>query len=173
MSRLVGILTAVSVVVVAMVFAALNAGNLVTINLGFLTLHRAPVALVAFGGLFTGMVVMFATGVHTDLKVRRILRERLAQESKEEQMWIDRNQQDLFDHQPELTEGPGGGEVEEPGPEPPKEASTWRRPDPASEPPEESPRPAPDEPLRTGQTEEISQAGTEPRSVEDEEHPMS
>ena len=116
MSRLVGIVTAVSVVLLSMVFAALNAGNSVTLNLGLFTLYRAPVALVAFGGLFVGMVVMFATGVHTDLKVRRILRERLAEESREEQKWIDRNQQDLFEDRQEpeaggsvVSEGQGGG----------------------------------------------------------------
>jgi uncharacterized integral membrane protein len=107
MSRLVGILIAVTVVVVAMVFAVLNAGNEVTLNLGLFTLYRAPVALVAFGGLFVGMVVMFATGIHADLKVRRILRERLVEESREEQKWIDRNQQDLFEAQPELLAGAG------------------------------------------------------------------
>ena len=112
MSRLVGILTAVLVIVLSMVFAALNSGNSVTLNLGLFSLYRAPVALVAFGGLFVGMVVMFATGVHTDLKVRRILRERLAEESREEQKWIDRNQQDLFedqadpDRKPDNEDGP-------------------------------------------------------------------
>jgi hypothetical protein len=39
---------------------------------------------------------MFLTGVHTDLKVRRILRERLQEEAQEEKTWIDQNQQDLF-----------------------------------------------------------------------------
>jgi len=102
MSRLAGILAAVLVILLSMVFAALNAGNSVTLNLGLFTLYRAPVALVAFGGLFVGMLVMFATGVHTDLKVRRILRERLAEESREEQKWIDRDQQDLFEDRPNL-----------------------------------------------------------------------
>lgn len=118
MSRLAGILTAISVVLLSMGFAALNAGNSVTLNLGLFTLYRAPVALVAFGGLFVGMVVMFATGVHTDLKVRRILRDRLAEESREEQKWIDRNQQDLFEGQPglaaEITAVPAVPEVADP-----------------------------------------------------------
>lgn len=181
MSRLVGILTAVSVVVVAMVFAALNAGNLVTVNLGLFTLYRAPVALVAFGGLFTGMVVMFATGVHTDLKVRRILRERLAEESREEQKWIDRNQQDLFENQPEVPETTVGlpasgsrpeGSRESP-PEPPQESSSPGPPqDSASASSEESSRQAPDEPRRDPVTEDVSPTGEGATTTEDEDRPM-
>ena len=80
----------------AMGFAAANAGHRVTLNVGLFTLYRVPVTLVAFSGLLVGMLVMFAAGVHSDLKVRRILRERLAEEAQQEQQWIDRNQQDLF-----------------------------------------------------------------------------
>jgi len=96
MSRFLGILAVLAVVLLAMGFAAANAGHRVAINLGLFTLYRVPVTLVAFSGLLVGMVVMFATGVQTDLKVRRILRERLAEETHEEQRWIDGNQQDLF-----------------------------------------------------------------------------
>ncbi len=96
MSRFLGILSVLAVVVLAMGFAAANAGHRVTLNLGLFTLYRVPVTLVAFSGLLVGMLVMFATGVHSDLKVRRILRERLAEEAQQEQQWIDRNQQDLF-----------------------------------------------------------------------------
>ena len=96
MSRFLGILSVLAVVVLAMGFAAANAGHLVTLHLGLFTLYRVPVTLVAFSGLLVGMLVMFATGVHSDLKVRRILRERLAEEAQQEQQWIDRNQQDLF-----------------------------------------------------------------------------
>jgi uncharacterized integral membrane protein len=99
MSRLLGVMSAVLVALLAMGFAALNAGYRTTLNLGFLTL-RVPVTLVAFGGLLVGMLVLFATGIHGDLKVRRILRERLAQESREEKKWIDRNQRDLFGEEP-------------------------------------------------------------------------
>lgn len=100
MSRFLGILSVFAVVVLAMGFAAANAGHRVTLNVGLFTLYRVPVTLVAFSGLLVGMLVMFAAGVHSDLKVRRILRERLAEEAQQEQQWIDRNQQDLF----------GGGE---------------------------------------------------------------
>ena len=96
MSRFLGILSVLAVVVLAMGFAAANAGHQVTLHLGLFTLYRVPVTLVAFSGLLVGMLVMFAAGVHSDLKVRRILRERLAEEAQQEQQWIDRNQQDLF-----------------------------------------------------------------------------
>jgi uncharacterized integral membrane protein len=96
MSRFLGIVSILAVVLLAMAFAAANAGNRVTLDLGILTLFRVPVTLVAFSGLLTGMLVMFATGVYSDLKVRRILRERLAQEAQEEQRWTDGSQQDLF-----------------------------------------------------------------------------
>jgi uncharacterized integral membrane protein len=136
MSRLAGILTAVSVVLLSMAFAALNAGNSVTLNLGLFTLYRAPVALVAFGGLFVGMVVMFATGVHTDLKVRGVLRDRLAEESREEQKWIDRNQQDLFEHQPVVEaedSPPPAAEPELPEPVRPEPGPDGEAPSPLSE----------------------------------------
>jgi len=101
MSRLLGILFVLVVVILAMAFAAANAGHRVTLDLGILVLYRAPVTLVAFLGLLAGMLVMFAAGIHTDLKVRRILRERLAEEARQEQGWIDRNQRDLFAQEPE------------------------------------------------------------------------
>lgn len=96
MSRLAGILSVLVVVVLAMAFAAANAGHRVTLDLGLLTLYRIPVTLVAFGGLLVGMLVMFSTGIYTDLKVRRILRDRLEEESRREQGTVDRDQQDLF-----------------------------------------------------------------------------
>jgi uncharacterized integral membrane protein len=96
MSRLFGVVTLLLVVIGAMAFAAANAGHRVTLSLGFITFYQVPVTLVAFSGLFVGMLAMFATGIHSDLKVRRILRERLEEESRREQIWIDRTQQDLF-----------------------------------------------------------------------------
>lgn len=100
MSRFMGVTSALLVALLAMGFAALNAGHRATVSLGLFTLYRVPVTLVAFGGLLVGMLVMFATGIHGDLKVRRILRERLAEESRQERDWIDRNQQDLFSEEP-------------------------------------------------------------------------
>ena len=57
-------------------FAAGNAGRLVTIDLGFVTLYRIPVTFVAFGGMVVGMGVMLLAGVNADLKVRELLRRR-------------------------------------------------------------------------------------------------
>jgi uncharacterized integral membrane protein len=96
MSRVAGVISVFLVLLLAMGFAATNAGHRVTLSLGLITLYQVPVTLVAFFGLLLGMLVMFATGIHSDLKVRRILRERLAEESRREKKWIDRNQQDLF-----------------------------------------------------------------------------
>jgi len=96
MSRFVGVLSVFLVLLLAMGFAVANAGHRVTLDLGLFTLYRVPVTLVAFSGLFVGMLVMFATGIHSDLKVRRILREKLVEDARREQDWIDRNQQDLF-----------------------------------------------------------------------------
>jgi len=96
MSRWAGVVFVLVVVFLAMTFAAANGGNRATLSLGLFTLYRIPVTLVAFSGLLVGMLVMFATGIHSDLKVRKILRDRLAKETLEEQGWIDRNQRDLF-----------------------------------------------------------------------------
>jgi len=96
MSRFFGVGTVLLVLLMAMGFAAANAGHRVTLSLGLFTFYQVPVTLVAFSGLFVGLLVMFATGIHSDLKVRRILRERLEEESRREQSWIDRSQQDLF-----------------------------------------------------------------------------
>lgn len=98
--------TAVSVVVVLVVsvaFAALNGGQWVTLRLGVLTLYRVPLTVVAFGGVIAGMLIMLAAGVSSDLRVRRILRERLAEEDREEKarLFVDQNQTNLFDPEPE------------------------------------------------------------------------
>lgn len=82
-----------------MVFAALNGGQRVTLRLGFATLYRVPLTAVAFGALILGMVAMLLAGIHSDLRVRRILRERLAAEDREERarFFIDRTQTNLFE----------------------------------------------------------------------------
>ncbi len=58
MSKLLGAAGVVAVLVLAMTFAALNGDQRVTLDLGWVTLYRVPVTLVAFGGLFFGMLVM-------------------------------------------------------------------------------------------------------------------
>ena len=187
MSRFLGIVAVTLVVLAAMGFAAANAGHRVTVALGLFTLYRVPVALVAFSGLFIGMLVIFGAGIHTDLKVRRILRERLSEESRNERTWIDRNQQDLFaddqadaqDHAP----GPGA-----PGPGPRERGEPSRAPDPGhrdledspgapasgsrgAEEPSEVPGPLgldrqdPSVPLAPGAGESVAEAGSEDKPI--------
>lgn len=105
MNRFVGFAAVLGVGVLAMGLAAANAGNHVTFSIGFLTFYRAPVTLVAFGGFLLGMLVMFLAGIHSDLKVRRILKDRLAEETRQEQAWVDRNQKDLFAEEASQREG--------------------------------------------------------------------
>jgi uncharacterized integral membrane protein len=95
-SRLAGAAGVLTVLMLVMVFARWNGGERVTLDLGFYTFYRVPLTYVAFGGLFVGMLVMLAAGLHSDLKVRRFLRERLAEEDLAERRRIDRAQQDLF-----------------------------------------------------------------------------
>ena len=106
MSRLWGALGIVAVLALSMGFASLNGGQQVTLRLGFTTLYGVPLTVVAFGGLITGMVVMLVAGIQSDLKVRRILRDRLAAEAQEERdRFVDRAQRELFEG-----EGKGGQE---------------------------------------------------------------
>lgn len=98
MGRFTGALGVVVVLVLAMGFASLNGGQRVTVRLGVATLYGVPLTVVAFGGLMVGMVIMLVAGVRSDLKVRRILRERLAEEGIEERdRFVDRSQKDLFE----------------------------------------------------------------------------
>ena len=98
MSRFAGPAGVLVVLALSMAFAALNGGQRVTLRLGVVTLYGVPVTAVAFGALILGMVVMLVAGIHSDLKVRRILRERLAEEDREEKARaVDRSQRDLFE----------------------------------------------------------------------------
>jgi uncharacterized integral membrane protein len=97
LSRFVGTAGVLVVLAFSMAFAALNGGQRVTLRLGVATFYRVPLTAVAFTALILGMVVMLVAGIHSDLKVRRILRERLAEEDREEKAHlVDRSQQDLF-----------------------------------------------------------------------------
>lgn len=107
MIRFVGPLGVVSVLVVSVLFAALNGPQRVTLNLGVTVLYGVPLTLVGFTGLFTGMVVMLVAGVRSDLRVRALLRQRLEDEDREERALIDRTQQDLFSPPPLEDEGDG------------------------------------------------------------------
>lgn len=101
MNRLAGVGGVVLVLILSMTFATLNGGQRVTVRLGLFTLYGVPLTVVAFGGLITGMVIMLVAGIASDLKVRRILRARLAEETEEERTrFVDRSQQDLFEGAP-------------------------------------------------------------------------
>lgn len=81
----------------SLLFASLNSGQRVTLRFGLFTFYGVPLTVVAFGSVITGMVVMLVAGIRSDLKVRRILRARLAAEDREErERFIDQSQQDLF-----------------------------------------------------------------------------
>ena len=96
MSRYTGAFVALVVLSLVMLFARGNSGERVTLDLGVVMFERVPLTYVAFGSLFLGMLVMLLAGIHSDLRVRRFLRERLADEDRLERHGVDRNQQDLF-----------------------------------------------------------------------------
>ena len=51
------------------------------------------------------MVIMLVAGIHSDLKVRRVLRARLADETRRErELFVDRDQKELFDGSKEEAE---------------------------------------------------------------------
>ena len=82
MSRAVGVGGILAVLVGVLVFARLNGGEVATVHLGFLTLRDVPITFVLFGGLVLGMLVMLLAGLHADLKVRRLLRQRMVEEER-------------------------------------------------------------------------------------------
>ncbi|GMV07298.1 MAG: hypothetical protein AMXMBFR53_35730 [Gemmatimonadota bacterium] len=97
MSRVAGALGVLLVVALSLGFAALNGNQRVTLRLGVATFYGVPLTVVAFGGLMLGMVIMLVAGIRSDLKVRRILRARLADEGLEDKdRFVDQSQQDLF-----------------------------------------------------------------------------
>lgn len=106
MSRLAGVAGILLLLVLSMAFATLNGGQRVTLRLGLVTFYGVPLTMVAFGGLISGMVIMLVAGIRSDLKVRRILRDRLVEEGLEERSrFVDRSQRDLFEGGP----SPGDG----------------------------------------------------------------
>ncbi len=96
MTRFAGAAGVLVVLVLSMAFAALNGGQRVTLRVGIATFYRVPLTGIAFGALILGMLVMLVAGIHSDLKVRRILRERLAEEDRQERARIDHSQRDLW-----------------------------------------------------------------------------
>jgi len=98
MKRLQPALGVLAVLVLSVGFASLNGTQRVTLRLGLATFYGVPLTVVAFGGLLTGMVIMLVAGIHSDLKVRRILRERLAEEGRlEGGRFVHQAQQELYE----------------------------------------------------------------------------
>ncbi len=97
MSRIIPAIGILLVAGLAVVLQSLNGSETVTLKLGVITLYDVPITAVAFFGLLAGMVIMLVTGIHNDLRVRRILRDRLTEEDSEEKARIiDHRQHDLF-----------------------------------------------------------------------------
>ena len=97
MSRLLRTFGVAALVVASLGFAWLNSSQRVTLRLGVVTLYGIPLTAIVFGSVIGGMVVMLVTGVRSDLKVRQVLRARLAAEDREErERFIDMSQQELF-----------------------------------------------------------------------------
>jgi uncharacterized integral membrane protein len=103
MKRVMAWLGVVAVLVGSMAFAGLNGGQRVTLRLGVATFYRVPLPVVAFVALIAGMLVMLIAGITSDLRVRRILRDRLAEEDREERarLFVDRAQTNLFESEGE------------------------------------------------------------------------
>jgi uncharacterized integral membrane protein len=97
-SRLARVVGIAAVGLLSMAFAALNGGQRVTLRLGFAVFYQVPLPVIVFGALILGMSAMVVVSIASDLRVRRILRERFAEEGEEEQarLWVDRNQTTLF-----------------------------------------------------------------------------
>lgn len=99
MKRLGSVAGVLLILTLSMGFAALNSGQLITLRLGFTTLYGVSLSTTVFAALILGMVVMLLVGLRSDLRVRRILLERLADEDRDERarIFVDRNQTSLFD----------------------------------------------------------------------------
>lgn len=96
MSRYAGTAGVLVVLALSILFASWNGTQRVTLDLGFRTFYRVPLTWVVFGALTVGMAIILAAGLHADLRVRRILRERLEREAEEERRRMDPYQKDLF-----------------------------------------------------------------------------
>jgi len=98
MTRWAGVLGGAAILLLSMAFAALNGGQRVTIRLGFATFYQVSLPTLLLGSFILGMLAMLVAGIASDLRVRRILRERLAEERDEEQarLFVDRHQTNLF-----------------------------------------------------------------------------
>jgi uncharacterized integral membrane protein len=61
----------VAIAVLSGLFAYLNAGQRVTLHLGFITVYRLSISHVVLGAFLLGMVSMFLVGLRNDLRLRR------------------------------------------------------------------------------------------------------
>ena len=95
MSRWLGLTGVAAFVGLVIWFTAHNGDQRITLDLGFTRFYRFPVTMVAFASLLLGMLVMLLAGLHTDLRVRKILRDRLIEEARAEGL-TDLTQRDLF-----------------------------------------------------------------------------
>lgn len=128
MSRFAGVAGVLFVLLAIIAFAHLNGGERVTLDLGLTTFYRVPLNVIAFGGVFVGMLVMLVAGIHSDLKVRKFLRERLRDEGAEERSRvIDRAQQDLFTTVHDYGRDEAGARVKVAAPAPPVVVDDRRR----------------------------------------------
>ena len=96
MSRWLALAGVAAFVVLVIWFTVHNGDQRITLDLGFAQFYRFPVTMVAFAALLVGMLVMLLAGLHTDLRVRKILRDRLIEEARAEGA-TDLTQRDLFD----------------------------------------------------------------------------
>ncbi len=96
MSRWLALAGVAAFVALVIWFTALNGDQRVTLDLGFAEFYRFPVTMIAFAALLAGMLVMLLAGLHTDLRVRKILRDRLIEETRAD-VGADLTQRDLFE----------------------------------------------------------------------------
>lgn len=67
------LLTVLVCAVLASLFTWLNAGQVVTVRLGFVTLRSVSLPAVIFGSILFGMGLVFLAGLRADLRTRRML----------------------------------------------------------------------------------------------------
>ncbi len=98
MKRWTGFLGFGAILLVSIGFAAMNGAQRVTVRLGIATFYQVSLTVVVFGAVILGMLGVLVAGIAADLRVRRILLDRLAEEREEEheRMFVDRNQTTLF-----------------------------------------------------------------------------
>lgn len=74
MKSWVRVLNIVLIVAAATLFAVLNGGERVRLDLGIVTLRSVSLPLVIFSAVLMGMLLVFLAGLRADLRTRRRLR---------------------------------------------------------------------------------------------------